>query len=314
MPSYFAVVKRSLSDVGRDSDETWVNVVTDVRQDGRPFATLVTLQPWVDSGHPDFIVELTEGEYNTLNGMGLHRRFGNLPKFQQQTAWTGGARVAASIGRFTDPADDQSAWVPDSPIPDPRWILHMRNGNPDGTAESVTIISAAGIATVTHAAHSLHSGDQVTIAGANEADYNGTFEITVLDINTYTYAVSGSPTTPATGSITATPVSDHVAVIDYDEDTGTRTVYMVLHNANAVRVGTNAADRKTLINGVGFIFDFGSSHDPPLGGGCSTFKVETDAPGVARFLSSGQYRVVGPGGEDYFEARVWGRSLQVQRR
>lgn len=69
---------------------------------------------------------------------------------------------------------------------------------------SVTITAAATIATVTHTGHGLATNDYVDINGANEVEYNGTFQITVTGANTYTYTMSGSPSSPATGTITST--------------------------------------------------------------------------------------------------------------
>jgi hypothetical protein len=43
----------------------------------------------------------------------------------------------------------------------------------------------------------------VTIAGATQTEYNGTFTITVTGASTFTYPVAGTPATPATGTITA---------------------------------------------------------------------------------------------------------------
>ena len=72
------------------------------------------------------------------------------------------------------------------------------------TTATVTITSAQQTATVTHTSHGLPTGTSVTFAGANESDYNGTFSITVVDIDTYTYTLHNSTSSPATGTITAT--------------------------------------------------------------------------------------------------------------
>jgi hypothetical protein len=73
-----------------------------------------------------------------------------------------------------------------------------------GTDVSVTSITRASTtATVTATAHGFTTGDQVNIRGAAETDYNGDFIVTVTDANTFTYTVSGSPATPATGTIIA---------------------------------------------------------------------------------------------------------------
>jgi hypothetical protein len=73
-----------------------------------------------------------------------------------------------------------------------------------GTDVSVTSITRASTtATVTATAHGFTTGDQVNIRGAVQTDYNGDFIVTVTDANTFTYTVSGSPATPATGTIIA---------------------------------------------------------------------------------------------------------------
>lgn len=67
-----------------------------------------------------------------------------------------------------------------------------------------SITSTAGVATVTFASpHSMGSGMTVAISGANESAYNGDKLITVTSSTTFEYSVSGSPTSPATGTILA---------------------------------------------------------------------------------------------------------------
>lgn len=87
-----------------------------------------------------------------------------------------------------------------------RVLLYAAAGGPLPASASVTITRSGSTATVTHAAHGLSSGAKVIIAGANQGEYNGLFVITVLTSSTYTYTVSGSPVTPATGTITSTAV------------------------------------------------------------------------------------------------------------
>ena len=68
----------------------------------------------------------------------------------------------------------------------------------------VTSVTRVGsVATVTTpAAHGFKTGDQVDIEGAAQVEYNGVFPVTVTGANTFTYAVTGTPITPATGPIT----------------------------------------------------------------------------------------------------------------
>lgn len=74
------------------------------------------------------------------------------------------------------------------------------------TALSITSLTRVSqtAAAITSVDHGLASNMEVTIAGANQTEYNGTFVIVVTSLNSFTYTVTGSPTTPATGTITAT--------------------------------------------------------------------------------------------------------------
>ena len=74
-----------------------------------------------------------------------------------------------------------------------------------GSAVSVSgITQSSGIATATATAHGFSDGDQVTIAGADQAGYNLTVNVTRVDANTFTYPVAAGTVSPATGTITAT--------------------------------------------------------------------------------------------------------------
>ncbi|CAB4172430.1 hypothetical protein UFOVP935_12 [uncultured Caudovirales phage] len=73
------------------------------------------------------------------------------------------------------------------------------------TVTPTSITRSGSTATVTlPSAVNWQSGSIVTIAGAAETNYNGSFSITVTDSTHFDYTVSGTPTTPATGTITAT--------------------------------------------------------------------------------------------------------------
>jgi hypothetical protein len=57
--------------------------------------------------------------------------------------------------------------------------------------------------TVTLTGHGYTNGQLINIRGADQAEYNGDFAVTVLDADTFTFDVVGSPATPATGTIIA---------------------------------------------------------------------------------------------------------------
>jgi uncharacterized phage protein gp47/JayE len=60
-----------------------------------------------------------------------------------------------------------------------------------------------------------------TMSGANEVEYNITATITVTALNVFTYEVSGTPATPATGSPVVTTDSASVAIesVEFGQDT-----------------------------------------------------------------------------------------------
>ena len=72
------------------------------------------------------------------------------------------------------------------------------------TPQSCTISQSGGVATATCTAHGFTDGAAVTIAGANETDYNGLKQIRAITANTFAFGVPTGATTPATGTITAT--------------------------------------------------------------------------------------------------------------
>jgi len=73
-----------------------------------------------------------------------------------------------------------------------------------GYAPTVTIVSSGTTATATATGHWFRNGNIVTISGANESDYNGTFVVTRVDDDTFTYTMDADPVDTATGTITAT--------------------------------------------------------------------------------------------------------------
>lgn len=68
-----------------------------------------------------------------------------------------------------------------------------------------SITRSGSVATVTlPSSVNWQSDSTVTIAGADQTEYNGDVVIDVVDSTSFTYTVSGTPATPATGTITAT--------------------------------------------------------------------------------------------------------------
>lgn len=76
--------------------------------------------------------------------------------------------------------------------------------NYQASVTSITRVTTT--ATVTQTAHGLATNDKVFIEGADQPEYNGIHQITYISADSYSYTVSGTPTTPATGTITETDV------------------------------------------------------------------------------------------------------------
>lgn len=71
-----------------------------------------------------------------------------------------------------------------------------------GQVNASTVTHTNGTVTVvTAAAHNLEDGDYALISGATETDYNGEYKIDVVDATTFRYAITATPTSPATGTI-----------------------------------------------------------------------------------------------------------------
>ena len=84
--------------------------------------------------------------------------------------------------------------------------------------QAVTSLTRSGsTATATVNNHSVSgSGSYITISGANESAYNGTFVAYASSNSTFTFTISGSPPSPATGSVTArSPFDQNSSSIGY---------------------------------------------------------------------------------------------------
>jgi hypothetical protein len=77
-----------------------------------------------------------------------------------------------------------------------------------GGIESITRSSTT--ATVTRNNHGYSNGKALTMFGADQTEYNGAITVGNAAANTFTYAVSGSPATPATGGLYFTDVDSGI--------------------------------------------------------------------------------------------------------
>jgi hypothetical protein len=104
--------------------------------------------------------------------------------------------VAYPAGRTVTASDKVCCFQADNKF----FILRGQGASRQSVA-SITRASTA--ATVTLNSHGYSNGDEITITGATQAEYNGSVIISNVTTNTFDYTVSGSPATPATGTIFA---------------------------------------------------------------------------------------------------------------
>lgn len=126
-----------------------------------------------------------------------------------------------------------------------------------GTIVISSITRSGSTATATTAtAHSFATGSIATISGATQAEYNGSFIVTVLSNVQFTYTVTGSPATPATGS----PVLNTYAISPWGtvygvgvfNDPRTFQDYLIIAADGNVYFSqvNNAAQQMTLPSGI----------------------------------------------------------------
>jgi uncharacterized phage protein gp47/JayE len=144
-----------------------------------------------------------------------------------------------------------------------------------GVTLSLQTISVTGIirsgttATATTASgHNMASGMTVTIAGADQSEYNGSFLITVTAADAFEYTVAGSPATPATGTITVSFTGASVEV----ESVNTGQV-----------VNLDSGAQLNLVSPIAGVDTTGFVQFDGIGGGTD---VETDAALLVRVLQS----------------------------
>ena len=84
------------------------------------------------------------------------------------------------------------------------------------TAQTISNLTSSGTTCtlVTSSAHGLVTGNQVTIAGASPAAYNGTFKITVTNGTTFTYTALSAPATSPASPLGSYTVAKFITGVD----------------------------------------------------------------------------------------------------
>lgn len=102
-------------------------------------------------------------------------------------------------------------------------------------SQDIALTFSGGIVTASTGTndHNLSTGNMVTISGATPTDYNGAYEIVVVDAHTFTYDITTSPSSPATGTpiYSINCVSCAVQSVQYGSNTNLESGGEVLFSA-----------------------------------------------------------------------------------
>ncbi|MHA2062955.1 MAG: hypothetical protein ACXABY_01095 [Candidatus Thorarchaeota archaeon] len=86
-----------------------------------------------------------------------------------------------------------------------RVLVEAAAGGPYISASGIENLSfAASTVTASHPDHGLATNDWVVVRGASEGQYNGVWQITVSSASVYTYQITTTPSSPASGCATGT--------------------------------------------------------------------------------------------------------------
>lgn len=124
---------------------------------------------------------------------------GNTPTYKNLAAGSTTTIVAGLVSCTVTIKD-----ISGNNLQDIRVLVLAAAGGPMPFETVVTATASGTTATITHATHGMATNDYVTIKGADQQEYNGVHQITRIDAGSYSYTMSGSPVSPATGTLKAT--------------------------------------------------------------------------------------------------------------
>ena len=92
------------------------------------------------------------------------------------------------------------------------FAIKRKTLTPPAEQTPTSIAYSGTTATVTKSTHGYSTDMYVRVAGANESEYNGDWQITVTTANAFTYTMDDTPTANASGTLTI----QHVPGFEYD--------------------------------------------------------------------------------------------------
>ena len=167
-------------------------------------------------------------------------------------------------------------------------------------AQTVTITRSGSTATINFpVAHGFVLGNpcvhpQILIAGANEVEYNGQFEATPTTANAVTIQVTGTPATPATGTISAkvapakwTKLFSASNKVVYKQGSGSNLFCMHMDDSVAGTTKFRGCESATDINTLVSLFPT----ETQMPGGMFWWKSDSSTPRFWMLLASEEFLI-----------------------
>lgn len=130
--------------------------------------------------------------------------------------------------------------------------LQRTIGGQSKTATSVTLSGSTATATI--GSHNVDVGDLIWVQGATQTEYNGEFTATAKTSTTVSYTVSGSPASPATGTITVSRVRNGIAAFWWEQNTSANHIPAGGNVTITGTSGTVVPNNTTLTRADGWTF------------------------------------------------------------
>lgn len=141
------------------------------------------------NNHYDIVLRelLNDSPWNFATSRDNRLEKTTAPKFGFKNAYT----VPSTIIRVIELSENNTEFR----IESSQLLTDFEDGS-----RAVAITRSGAVATVTDVAHGFQDGELITFYQATQTEYNISATITYIDADHYSYAVSGTPATPATGA------------------------------------------------------------------------------------------------------------------
>ena len=184
----------------------------------------------------------------------------NLSGLSSLRLGTVGAELGVAINEFSSDPTLGGDFARDGAVPTQLAVKTYVDGQVGAgiirTAPTIgvqTLSSVGTTATVAaYVAPNVYVGDKITVAGADQANYNGTYVVNAVDnaTNSFSYVMNGTAVSPATGAITVERKQRMASDLEVEGITEINPTWDTLSSTDALKINatdTNSAAGTALI-------------------------------------------------------------------